>query len=119
MSEIAVFNEAVAEFQAETDDLRALQRQVEAGEFALTEAEKQEILDSYTEDVEFFERWQTALRFQPIPLPAPAEPKQEPEQRKPAVAYARVGRFGIVSCGAAPNASFGNTVLRPGDWHGR
>lgn len=117
MSEIAQFNEAIAEFQAETDDLRALQRQVEAGEFTLTEAEKQEILDSYTEDVEFFERWRTALQYQPIPVPEAKLPR--PAQRSPAVAYARVGRFGIVSYAAPPNATFGNTVLRPGDWAGR
>ena len=51
-----------------------------------------------------------------VPDSLPDEPR--PAQRKPAVAYARVGRFGIVSCGAAPNVSFGSTVVRRGDWHG-
>jgi hypothetical protein len=69
------------------------------------------------EKVEACERWQTALRLKPIPLPAPAEPK--PVRRKPEVAYARVGSFGIVSCGAAPNATFGSAVRHPGDWAGR
>jgi hypothetical protein len=118
MSEIAVFNEALAEFQAETDDLRALQRQVEAGEFTLTEAEKREILNGFKEDVEFFERWRTALRYQPIPVATEAKlPK--PAQQRPTFTYARRGSFGIVSHVAPPNATFSNMVLRPGDWAGR
>jgi hypothetical protein len=118
MSEIAPYNEAIADFQAETDDLRALQRQVEAGEFTLTDAQKLEILNSYTEDVEFFERWRTALQYQPIPV-TPQAKLPKPAQRSPAVAYARVGPLGIVSCAAAPNSSVGSTVERPGNWRGR
>jgi hypothetical protein len=116
--EAAAFNAAVADLHDLCDWARWIRYDWELGELELSDEEGQEIVEMIRDKVETCERWRTVLRFQPIPLPAlPAEPR--PVQPQPAVACSRVGPLGIVSYGAAPNVSFGNAVLRPGDWHGR
>jgi hypothetical protein len=119
-AEALAYNEAVYDLHAACDWAREIRDAYELGELELSEEEGRELVEMIRDKVETCERWRTTLYFQPIPVPVAAEAKpEEPAQPPPAVAYARVGPRGIVSYGAPPDATFGNTVLRRGDWHGR
>jgi hypothetical protein len=117
--EAAAFDEAVAAMHETCERAREIRDACERGELELCDEEGRELVETVRDKLEFCERWQIALRFQKITVPDPLPDEPKPPQRKPPVAYARVGQFGIVSYGASPNATFGNAVLRPGDWYGK
>jgi hypothetical protein len=117
--EAVAFNEAVADMHEACDFAREIRDAYECGELELSDAEGWELAAMVREKVEACERWETVLRFPKITVPDPVRDEPSPAQRSPAIAYGRIGRFGIASHGAPPNATFGNTLSRPGDWHGR
>jgi hypothetical protein len=85
-AEAVAFNAAVADMYAARDWTRDISEACKRGEFDLSDEEGWELVEMVREKVEALERWQTALRFQPLALPAPApdEPTQPPTPNRPA-----------------------------------
>jgi len=113
--EAVAFNAAVADMHETCDWARETQDAYERGDLDISDEEGQELVEMVREKVEMCERWQTALHYQPMPIPVAAEAKpEEPAQNRPV--FYRAGPYGMVSFGAGPNASFGTSSVRPGNY---
>jgi hypothetical protein len=108
--EAVAFNAAIFDLHAACDWAREIRDACESGDLELCDEEAEEVVAVVREKVERCERWQTALRFQPIPVPVAVEAK--PEQPAPRVPLLPRN----CSFGPGPNASFGNFSLAPGNY---
>jgi hypothetical protein len=117
--EVVAYNAAVADLHDLCDWARGIRDACELGEVQLSDEERRDIVKIVRDAVESMEMWQTALWLKPMRVAVAAEPKPEEPAQPPPVAYARVGQLGIIAYGAPPNATFGNAVVRRGDWCGR
>jgi hypothetical protein len=68
-SDEARFNEALADLHELCDWARDIRDACELGELDLSEEEGRELVATIRDKVESCERWRTALRFRPIPIP--------------------------------------------------
>jgi hypothetical protein len=107
LDEVLAFNQAVEELHELCDWARDIREAYLRGELDISDDEGWELVETVRENVEAVERWQLALLYSPMPVPAPVGEKPA-EPRAP-----RWWLLPNCSFGAGPNVSFGNYSVGP------